>query len=152
MKIESTKNTKKTCMKHEIQKQSLHNQKIKKLSELFYYFILSSVRYTENIVFKKKLCVFLYTRSWWFEFETSHEMISQSEHQTSILLQDRASRDSFFTVLSSKSEHAALFTFKVLLWDELWSTLRVSFWSAHLDRACCFHPTMSSYSEYKIKN
>src|SRR5213083_2498645 len=41
MKIESTKkheqtteNKKKTCMKHEIQKQSLYNQKIEKLSKL----------------------------------------------------------------------------------------------------------------------
>ena len=31
---------KKTCMKHEIQKQSLHNQKIEKLSELLKYYVL----------------------------------------------------------------------------------------------------------------
>src|SRR5438093_5100804 len=35
-----------------------------------------------------------------------------NEHQTSILLQDRASRDSFFTVLSSKSEHAVTLMIK----------------------------------------
>ena len=34
MKIENMKNMKKIYTKHEIQKQSLHNQKIKKLSEL----------------------------------------------------------------------------------------------------------------------
>src|SRR5436309_285513 len=40
MKMRSMKNTKKTCMKHEIQKQSLHNQKIKKLSELLKHYVL----------------------------------------------------------------------------------------------------------------
>ena len=96
--------------------------------------------YRKHYLQRESLCFSIYRvlMSWLWAL---HETVSWSKHQTSIHLQDRASRDSFFAVLLLKSEHAVLFILKALLQEELWSAVRVSFWSVHLDETCCFHLT-----------
>ena len=126
-----------------------NSQKIEKLSELFkhcallknylvsFYFIIN-LMYEKHYFWRESLCFSVY-RVLMIWLWALHEIVLWSKLQTSIHLQDRASKDSFFAVLLLKSEHTVLFILKVLLWEELWSTLKVSFWSVHLDETCCFH-------------
>jgi len=131
-----------------------NSQRIEELSELFkhrallknylvsFCFIIS-LMYRKHYLQRGSLCFSVY-RVLMIWLWALHEVVSRSKLQASIHLQDRASRDSFFAVLLLKSERTALFIPKALLQEELWGTLRVPFWSAHLDGACCFHPTAFS--------
>ena len=128
-----------------------NSQKIKELSELFKHCVLLknylvsfcfiiSLMYRKHYFQRESLCFSVY-RVLMIWLWALHVIVLWSKLQTSIHLQDRALRDSFFAVLLLKSEHTALFIFKALLQEELWDMLRVSFWSAHLDEMCCFHLT-----------
>ena len=153
MKIESTTTTEKKRHARSMRARSSHynSQRIEELSELFkhhallknylvsFCFIISLV-YRKHYLQRGSLCFSVY-RVLMIWLWTLHEVVSWSKLQASIHLQDRALRDSFFAVLLLKSECTVLFIVKVLLQEELWDMLRVSFWSAHLDRACCFHLT-----------
>ena len=134
-----------------------NDQKIKKLSELFKYCVLLknylvsfcfiiSLMYRKHYFQRESLCFSVY-RILMIWLWALYKIVSQNKLQTSIHLQNRILRNSFFAVLLLKSERTALFIFKVLLQEELWGTLRVSFWSAHLDRACCFHPTIQDQNQ-----
>ena len=114
---------------------------------MLYWRIILSVCFIISLMYKKhylqreSLCFSVY-RILMIWFWALHEIVLWNKLQTSIHLQDRVLRDSFFAVLLLKSEHTVLFIFKALLQEELWDMLRVSFWFAHLDRACCFHLTV----------
>ena len=128
-----------------------NSQKIKELSELFkhcallknylisFCFIISLI-YKKHYFQKENLCFSVYKilMIWLW---TLHEIVSQSKLQRSIYLQDKILRDNFFAILLLKSEHTALFIFKILFQEKLWNMLRVSFWFVHLDKTCCFHLT-----------
>ena len=61
------------------QKQSLQQSETRKIiivieascfiEELFCYFVLSSIWCIKSIIFREKVCAFLYTRHWWLGFE-----------------------------------------------------------------------------------
>ena len=152
MKIKSTTTAKKKhAWSRRTRSSYYNNQKIKKLSKLFkycallknylvsFYFIIS-LMYKKHYFQRENLYFSVY-RILMIWLWILHKIMSWNKLQTSIHLQDRASRNSFFAVLLLKSEHITLFIFKVLLQEELWDMLRVSFWFAHLDRMCCFHLT-----------
>ena len=128
-----------------------NNQKIKKLSELFkhctllknylvsFYFIIN-LMYKKHYLQRENLCFSVY-RVLMIWLWALYKIVSWSKLQTSIHLQNRALKDSFFAILLLKSEHIVLFIFKMLFQEEFWDTLRVSFWFVHLDKVCCFHLT-----------
>ena len=128
-----------------------NNQKIKELSELFKYcallknYLISfcfiiSLMYRKHYFQRESLCFFVY-RVLIIWLWTLYKIVSWSKLQTSIHLQDRVSRDSFFAILLLKLKHTMLFILKALLQEEFWDMLRVFFWSAYFNEMCCFHFT-----------